>query len=314
MGLVVGATFPQAVADVRAAAPDAWFLIPGVGSQGGDLAATVRAGLRRDGSGIIVNVSRGVALAEDPRVAAMKIRDEINAVRIMNRELSIVNGEVGSAGALPDGRGAEDTAHRPSPLAPPALIAALHDLGAIKFGDFTLASGIRSPIYIDLRLLVSRPQVLAQAAAAYAELLADIACDRVAGVPYAALPIGTAIAIAADKPLIYPRKEVKTHGLGRQIEGAWEPGERVVVVEDLITSGGSTIQTAETLRAAGLVVEDVIVLIDREQGGVEKLAAAGIRAHSVFRLRPLLDSLVEMRLLAADKRAEIEAFLAGAAL
>jgi uridine monophosphate synthetase len=295
VGLVVGATFPQAVADVRAATPSAWFLIPGVGSQGGDLAATVRAGLRSDGSGIIVNVSRGVALADDPRAAAMKIRDEINAVRIVNCELSIVNGEVG--------------APRPLPLAPSTLIAALHDLGAVKFGDFTLASGIRSPIYIDLRLLVSRPQVLAQVAAAYAAILAGIPCNRVAGVPYAALPIGTAVAIAADKPLIYARKEVKTHGLGRQIEGAWEPGERVVVIEDLITSGGSTIQTAETLREAGLVVEDVIVLIDREQGGVEKLAAAGIRAHSVFRLRPLLDSLVEMNLLAAEKRAEIEAFL-----
>ena len=129
--------------------------------------------------------------------------------------------------------------------------------------------------------------------------------------PYAALPIGTAVAIAADKPLIYPRKEVKTHGLGRQIEGAWEPGERVVVIEDLITSGGSTIQTADTLRAAGLVVEDVIVLIDREQGGVEKLGAAGIRTHSVFRLRPLLDSLVEMGLLVVEKRTEIETFLAG---
>jgi uridine monophosphate synthetase len=318
VGLVVGATFPQAVADVRAAAPDAWFLIPGVGSQGGDLAATVRAGLRGDGSGIIVNVSRGVALADDPRAAAMKIRDEINAVRMVNRELSFVNGEVGNAGVLPDGRGSENTARsaeltskpRPSPLAPASLIAALHELGAVQFGDFTLASGSRSPIYIDLRLLVSRPQVLAQAAAAYAELLSGIPCDRIAGVPYAALPIGTAVAIAADKPLIYPRKEVKAHGLGRQIEGAWQPGERVVVIEDLITSGGSTIQTAETLRAAGLIVEDVIVLIDREQGGVEKLAAAGIRAHSVFRLRPLLDNLAAMGLLPAEKRAEIEAFLA----
>ncbi|MBP8291262.1 MAG: orotidine-5'-phosphate decarboxylase [Caldilineaceae bacterium] len=314
VGLVVGATFPQAVADVRAAAPDAWFLIPGVGSQGGDLTATVRAGLRRDGSGIIVNVSRGIALAENARAAAVKFRDEINAVRIVNRELSIANGEVGNAGVLPDGRGSEGGTPRPSTLDPPSLVAALHDLGAVKFGDFTLASGIQSPIYIDLRLLVSRPQVLAQAAAAYAELLAGIACDRIAGVPYAALPIGTAVAIVADKPLIYARKEAKGHGLGRLIEGAWRPGERVTIIEDLITSGGSTIQTAETLRAAGLVVEDVIVLIDREQGGVEKLAAAGIRAHSVFRLRPLLDSLVEMGLLPVAKRAEIEAFLAVAVM
>jgi orotate phosphoribosyltransferase len=101
------------------------------------------------------------------------------------------------------------------------------------------------------------------------------------------------VALASGVPLIYPRKEAKQHGLGKQIEGAWQPGERVVIVEDLITSGGSTIQTAELLRAAGLVVEDAIVLVDREQGGVQNLAAAGIRAHSVFKFSDVLAALVE---------------------
>src|SRR6185312_4893643 len=100
-------------------------------------------------------------------------------------------------------------------------------------------------------------------AIAYAAILAALPCDRIAGVPYAALPIGTAVAIETNKPLIYTRKETKTHGLGKQIEGNWQPGERVIIIEDLITTGGSIIQTAEQLRAAGLIVEDVIVLIDR---------------------------------------------------
>jgi len=291
VGLVVGATYPAAIAAVRAVAPQAWFLVPGVGAQGGDLEATVAAGLRADGLGVIVSASRGVCLAENPRAEAEQLRTAMNVVRQQQHEPIAQKAE-----ALPD-------AHLQS------LIANLADLEAIKFGSFTLASGIVSPFYIDLRLLVSRPALLAQAATAYAALLAALPCDRIAGVPYAALPIGTAVAIESDKPLIYMRKEAKTHGLGKVIEGLWQPGERVVIIEDLITSGGSIIQTAEQLRAAGLIIEDAIVLIDRQQGGVENLAAAGITAHSVMTLRTLVDVLVEMGKLGDGKRQEVLAFV-----
>lgn len=293
VGLVVGATYPAAMAAVRQAAPEAWFLVPGVGAQGGDLAATLHAGLRNDGKGLIINVSRGVSLAEDHRAAAQRIREEIEELRL----------KIGEADAPDqmDGQG--------DPINLQSLILSLATLGALKFGIFTLASGAQSPIYVDLRLLVSKPSLLAEAAAAYAAVLAAIPCERVAGVPYAALPIGTAVAMAADVPLIYPRKEVKEYGLGKDIEGAWEPGDRVVIIEDLITSGGSTVKTAERLRAAGLIVEHAIVLIDREQGGADNLAAAGITAHSVFKLSHMLDTLVAAGKLEPTKRAEIAAYL-----
>lgn len=294
VGLVVGATFPEAIAQVRAVAPDAWLLVPGIGAQGGDLAATLAAGLRPDGLGLIINASRTIALAGDHRAAAMQFRDEINATRAAGPRAS----------ALP-------ATQAPAQLATAtgSLAVELFHLGAVKFGSFTLASGIQSPIYVDLRLLVSKPSLLAKAAEAYAAILADLPCERIAGVPYAALPIGTAVAIAADKPLIYPRKEAKAHGLGKLIEGAWQPGDRVVVIEDLITSGGSTIETAATLRAAGMIVEHTIVLIDREQGGVANLAQDGIAAHSVFKLSTMLDDLVAHRLLEESKRQEVLAFL-----
>ncbi len=311
IGLVVGATFPDALTAVRRIAPQAWFLVPGVGSQGGDLAAAVQAAVRADGLGAIINVSRGVTGAANVRQAAADLRAAINASRG-----AIGTGEARQAaadlrGAITPARAAAPGAADDRPLsARAALLTGLYELGAIRFGQFTLASGLSSPLYIDLRLLVSDPARLQQAAAAYAAALTGVAYDRLAGVPYAALPIGTALSLSLGKPLLYPRKEVKAYGLGKVIEGAWQPGERVVVIEDLVTSGGSTLKTVELLRAAGLVVEDVAVLIDREQGARAALAAAGLRLHAVFTLSEVLDSLYGAGLLDAASLRAVRAYLA----
>ena len=291
-GLVVGATFPEALARVRALAPEAWILLPGVGAQGGDLEAALSAGLREDGLGVVVNASRGVIYASDPRQAAHDLRQQISAAR-------------SSRVSTPyDARS--------------ALTLALAEVGAIQFGEFTLASGKKSPIYVDLRLLVSYPKLLRQVALAYAELLrreVDLhpvsSVFRLAAIPYAALPIGTAVALEMGLPLIYPRKEVKAHGTGRQIEGEFQPGEQVVVLDDLITTGGSKFEAIERLAAAGLEVRDVVVLIDREQGGREELAEAGYRLHAVLRLGEMLDTLVTAGRISAKQRDEVAAFLWG---
>ena len=279
VGLVVGATYPQALADVRAVAPDAWLLAPGIGAQGGDLQAALSAGLRADGLGVLVAATRGVTQAADPRQAALSIREGINAARTQS------SSSVQVEAALPAPQPA------PVPVSHRDLIIGLAELGALQFGDFTLASGKKSSMYVDLRLLVSRPELMQAAAAAYAKELAALPCDRIAGVPYAALPIGMAVALASGVPLIYNRKESKSHGLGKDIEGLWQPGERVVIIEDVITTGGSIVSSVELFRAAGLIVEDAIVLLDRQQGGVENLQKAGIRVHSVLALGDVLDLL-----------------------
>jgi uridine monophosphate synthetase len=276
-GLVVGATYPQALARVRALAPEAWILLPGVGAQGGDLYEALAAGLRDDGLGVIVNSSRGIVQAADPGQAARDLKLQINAVRAAFRQAREA---------------------RPSLLR--ELAVALADIGAVKFGEFVLASGKTSPVYVDLRLLASYPGVLRLAGHAYADLLGrelgvgGESLDVVlAAIPYAALPIGTAVSLETGLPLIYPRKEAKSHGTGRAIEGEFRPGDRAVVLDDVITTGGSKLQAIEPLAAAGLKVEDVIVLIDREQGGREELEAAGYRLHAVLRLSEMLDMLVE---------------------
>jgi uridine monophosphate synthetase len=138
-----------------------------------------------------------------------------------------------------------------------------------------------------------------------------VKAERLAGVPYAALPIATAVSLLSGIPMIYTRKEVKTHGLGKDVEGLWQAGERVVVIEDLITSGGSIVKSAERLRELGLIVEDVVVLIDRGQGGVQSLAEAGIRAHAVFTLPVMLDYLVARGRMEKSTADEVSAFLRG---
>lgn len=287
VGFVVGATQPQALARFRALAPDRWILAPGVGAQGGDLMAALRAGLDHQGSGLIVPVSRAVIYADNPREAARSLRAEINQARA-----------VLSAS---------------SPNFPPAphldLILQLHELGCIQFGQFTLASGLQSPIYIDLRRLAASPALLSQAAQAYVDLLQPLTFDHLAAVPYAALTIGTAVALTAHKPLIYPRKEVKAYGTGKTIEGVFVAGQEVVVIEDLITSGGSILKAIETLSAAGLVVADVAVLIDREQSGAKNLAEAGYRLHAVLKLSEILTVLHQAGRISAEQVAIVERYL-----
>jgi uridine monophosphate synthetase len=285
VGFVVGATHPQALARFRALAPDRWILAPGVGAQGGNLAQALAAGLMVNGQGLIVPASRGIIYADDPRAAALDLRRQINQARQ-------------SRAVAP----ASDPAHA-------ELIRHLSDLGCVQFGNFTLASGRQSPIYIDLRRLTASPALLRLAAQHYAQLLQPLSFDHLAAVPYAALTIGAAVALATNRPLIYPRKEVKDHGTGRPVEGRFAAGDTAVVIEDLVTSGGSVLQAIDTLEAAGLVVRDVAVLIDREQGGPQTLAKRGYRLHAVLALSEILEVLLQAGRISTEKLAEIKTYL-----
>lgn len=268
IGLVAGATHPEALGRVRKAAPHVWILAPGVGAQGGDLEEALSAGLRSDGLGLLLPVSRQISRASDSRQMALIITDNIRQARarVMTRDKPKEKTWISAT-----------------------LAEGLLTAGCVQFGNFTLKSGLQSPIYIDLRRLVSDPALLAEVAEAYLPILRVLRIDRLAALPYAALPIGTAISLHSGWPMIYPRKESKTYGTKADLEGIFEAGEQVVVVDDLATTGGSKFEVIDKLKAAGLVVKDVVVLIDRQSGAKEALSAKGFQLHSVMTLSDLLD-------------------------
>lgn len=169
------------------------------------------------------------------------------------------------------------------------LADGLLDAGCIKFGEFTLKSGLKSPIYIDLRQIITYPKLLAKIGQAYLPLIQTLKFDRLAGLPYAAIPIATAVSLAGNYPLIYPRKEVKAYGTKAEIEGEYHPGETALIIDDLATTGGSKFEALEKLTGAGLKVTDVVVLVDRQSGAKEALAEAGIQLHAVLTISEMLD-------------------------
>ena len=170
-----------------------------------------------------------------------------------------------------------------------SLADGLLSAGCIKFGEFTLKSGMKSPIYIDLRQIITYPKLLEQIAQAYLPILSILQFSRIAGLPYAAIPIATAISLAGNYPMIYPRKEVKTYGTKAEIEGEYHAGETIVVIDDLATTGGSKFEAIEKLTGVGLMVKDVVVLVDRQSGAKESLEQAGYSMHAVLTIKQMLD-------------------------
>ena len=171
------------------------------------------------------------------------------------------------------------------------IAIALHEIGAVKFGEFKLKSGIMSPIYIDLRLLVSYPKVLKLISSEMIEISKKLKFNVIAGIPYTALPIATAISLETGWPMVYARKEVKDYGTKKKLEGIYKEGDTALIIDDLITTGDSKFETIEPFEAVGLKIKDFVVLVDREQGGKRILEEKGYKLHSVIGINELLDIL-----------------------
>ncbi|MBS3816290.1 MAG: orotate phosphoribosyltransferase [Candidatus Thermoplasmatota archaeon] len=144
----------------------------------------------------------------------------------------------------------------------------LEDCGAIKYGEFTLTSGKKSNYYVDIKLASTRPDILKKIAEGMNE---KVDGEKIAGMELGAVPIATAAALESGLPFLMVRKESKGHGTKGRIEGTFNEGETVTVVEDVTTTGGSAVETVEVLRDMGAEVNRVLVVVDREEGAEEKL-------------------------------------------
>jgi len=172
---------------------------------------------------------------------------------------------------------------------------------AIKFGDYILASGKRSPYYIDLRQTISSPITMDWIANSLTRIILNEIgkdkIDKILGVPTAGVPFATVVSQKLGIPLIYYRQARKEHGVRKKIEGILERNDRVLIIDDLITTGESVIEASEVVRDQGGVVNELVVLLDREQGGKERLRASRIEAHVLFKISDAMTWLNKVGLI-----------------
>lgn len=182
------------------------------------------------------------------------------------------------------------------------LVITLYKMGAIKFGHFTLKSGQTSAIYLNLRQVVSYPELLRAMSSLLWDKIRSSRFDSLCGVPYTALPIATCMSLQHSVPMLIRRKEKKAYGTKQKIEGVFQPNQRCLIIEDVVTSGGSIIETAADLEEEGLKVTDVAVLIDREQGGRENLQQKNITMHAALTLTEVLQTLANSPVVSDSDR------------
>lgn len=181
------------------------------------------------------------------------------------------------------------------------LCKILSKIGAIQFGAFKLTSGKISPYYVDLRVVPSFPDAFRRVCDLYVTFIkveiGEGDFDRIVGIPVAGIPFAALTAYNLKKPFLYIRKGVRLHGRQRRVEGMLAPGDRVLLIDDLMTSGLSLKKAAKVVKAEGGVVKDAVVFIDRQEGGSENLAKEGIKLHALISISEIASKLCKLGVL-----------------
>lgn len=189
------------------------------------------------------------------------------------------------------------------------LIVELFKTDIIKFGNFKLKSGVMSPFYFDLRSIISYPKLLCELADTYIEKMKSLKFDRIAGIPFTGLPIATAISIRSNYPMVHCRARQKEYGTQKSVEGIYKKGDTVLLIDDTITDGASKLESINFFKENEFVVSDVLIFLDRKQGGGEKLKEHGISLTSVCDIYQMLDILRRNNQISENKYDETLRFL-----
>ncbi|GBF82651.1 bifunctional orotidine-5'-phosphate decarboxylase/orotate phosphoribosyltransferase [Aphanothece sacrum] len=279
--LEVGTTDVEVIKKVRSIAPERFILLRSIWSNSQNFDSILTAGLNIHGEGLLIPVPQDL----------LKENELIEPIKSLNQQINQIRNEVIKEQSscqlwTPNVCGLKHHPHH-------NLILQLYDIGCLLFGEYVQASGATFSYYIDLRQIISNPQLFHQVLNAYADILKTLTFDRIAGIPYGSLPTATGLSLMLHHPMIYPRKEVKAHGTRRLIEGTFNLGEKVVVVDDILISGKSVMEGAEKLTSSGLNVEDIVVFIDHEEGVKNKLKNNGYNAYSVLTISEITETLYE---------------------
>lgn len=269
------------LARIRDVASERLILADDIPLESKELKKILELELNANGEGLIIPVPQEILGSESPRKLMQTLKEKINQVRV-----EITQNNPTCSLWLPDVCLLKSHPHKD-------LILQLYDIGCIHFGEFVQASGATFPYYIDLRTIISHPQVFEQVLSAYADILEDLNFDRIAGIPYGSLPTATGLGLRLNYPMIFPRKEVKAHGTRRLVEGKFSEGETVVVIDDILITGKSVMEGAAKLKSVGLNIEDIVVFIDHEEGVQDKLKENGYRGHAVLTMSEIAQTLYE---------------------
>ena len=315
--LEVGTSDPDILKRVRQAAPERFVMLRSLWGEEGNLQRLLASGLNQAGDGLLLPLPQSLLNERDINDQTAALKKRINAIREehLNTQTDLLREQpmekcriwphADRAGVLHLTKienAAIDQDLRD-------LVIDLFDIQCLLFGEFKQASGAVFNYYVDLRQIISNPALFHRFLDCYAQVLRTLDFDRIAGIPYGSLPTATGLSLQLHKPLIYPRKEVKAHGTRRLVEGEFNEGETVAVVDDILITGGSVLEGIAKLESSGLKVNDVVVFLDH--GGLqdtcakERLNAKGLDLHAVLSLATIGDVLEEAERINASQAEEL---------